>query len=101
MDDPRIELADLAAAADGDRVLAALDAVRIVVEAPPERCHTRGDQVALYSIVNLAARLFGNLELRVPTSVPALLDEVLDGDLAAALAALAADLSPAPSCQPE
>jgi hypothetical protein len=98
--DPRLELADLGAQGGGEAVLERLDGVRVIVEAPADRCHDRADQVALYTIVNLAARLFPHLELRLGASSPAQLAPLVDGELGAGLTDLAQELAPTPSREP-
>ncbi|HEY2053158.1 MAG TPA: hypothetical protein VGH14_04390 [Solirubrobacterales bacterium] len=100
MTDARLELADLGAQGGGDAVLERLDGVRVVIEAPADRCRDRADQVALYTMVNLAARLFPHLELRLGTSAPACLGPLMGGELGADLADLAHDLALAPSREP-
>jgi hypothetical protein len=99
--DPRLELADLGADGGGEAVLERLDGVRVIVEAPADRCGDRADQVALYTIVNLAARLFPHLELRLGATAPSLLAPLLEGELGRGLADLARELGPAPSREPD
>jgi hypothetical protein len=98
--DPRLELAELGAQGGGEAVLERLDGVRVIVEAPADRCHDRADQAALYTIINLAARLFPHLELRLGATSPAQLAPLLDGGLGAGLTDLARELAPAPSREP-
>lgn len=98
--DPRLELADLAAAANSALVLEALDGVRVIVEAPAERIQSRHDQVAVFTIVNLAARLFPHLELRLGGEAPSALEPLLGGQLGSGLGALAELLAPEPSQAP-
>ena len=98
--DPRLELADLGATGGGEAVLERLDGVRVILEAPAGRCLERADQVALYTIVNLAARLFPHLELRLGTAAPSQLEPLLAGELGAGLTELAAELAPAASREP-
>jgi hypothetical protein len=98
--DPRLELADLGADGGGEAVLERLDGVRVIVEVPAARCTGRADQVALYTIVNLAARLFPHLELRLGATAPSLLAPLLQGELGSSLDELARELAPAPSRDP-
>jgi hypothetical protein len=66
--DSRVQLASLAGADDANHVLAAFDHYRVVVTAPPERCVTAADQAALFNAVNLLARVFAHVELRIDAS---------------------------------
>lgn len=98
--DPRLELAELGQQASGDAVLERLDSVRVIVEAPPERSQGRADQAALFTVVNLAARLFPHLELRLTGAAPSQLGVLLEGDLGHGLANLVKELAPLPSREP-
>lgn len=99
MDDPRVELSTLTSG-EAAPILAALDSVQLVIEAPPERCQSREDQVALYNLVSSASRLFPHLELRLPTAVACTLAPLAEGDVREELLALHADLAPEPTVQP-
>lgn len=100
--DPRLELADLGnAQVSGDAVLERLDGVRVIIEAPTSRCVGRADQVALFTLVNLAARLFPHLELRLGTEAPSVLAPLLYGELGAGLIILARELAPTSSREPD
>ncbi len=98
--DPRLELAELGQQVDGDAVLERLDSVRVIIEAPLERSQGRADQVALFTIVNLAARLFPHLELRLAGAVPSQLGVLLEGELNDGLANLVKELAPLSSREP-
>jgi hypothetical protein len=100
MEDPRVELSSLTGGGDAAPILGALDSVELVIEAPPERTRSREDQVALYNLVSLAARLFPHLELRLDPGVPADLAPLATGDLLEELRALHGDLAPAPTAWP-
>jgi hypothetical protein len=88
VDDPRVELSRLTNEGDGAVVVGALDSVRVVVSAVPERTQTREDQAALYNLVSAAARLFPHLELRLPSGVATDLAPFAKGDLRDELQAL-------------
>jgi hypothetical protein len=98
--DSRLELAELGQTVGGDAVLERLDSVRVIVEAPPGRSQSRADQVALFTIVNLAARLFPHLELRVAGTAPSQLGALLKGEVGDGLINLAKELAPLPSRDP-
>lgn len=99
--DPRLELADLATEASGELVLEALDGVKVIVEAPAKRIQSRNDQVAVFTVVNLAARLFPHLELRLGDETASALDRLLSSQqLGPGLGALTEQLAPVPSRAP-
>jgi hypothetical protein len=98
--DPRLELAELGQQISGDAVLERLDGVRVIVEAPLERSQSHADQAALFTVVNLAARLFPHLELRLAGAAPSQLGLLLEGELGDGLTNLVKELAPLPSRKP-
>lgn len=100
MSDCRVELAELASADDAQAVLVALDSVEIVVEAPLRRCRSRDDQIALYNMTNIVARLFAHVQIDV-ADVPLQRIPFGKGGLKSVLVRLVRDLQPLPAASPE
>lgn len=100
MSDPRVEVAQSSGVGAGEAALAALDGVRVVIEADAARMRRRGDQAALYNLVNLAGRLFAHVEFELPGGVASDLALLAAGDLADELVALRADIAPEPAGAP-
>jgi hypothetical protein len=100
MGDPRVELSTLAGGGDSAPILRALDSVKLVIEAPAERTHSREDQVGLYNLISSAARLFPHIELRLEPGIPTDFAPLASGDLVDELRALHVDLAPAPTAPP-
>ena len=100
MNDLRVMLADLASSADPGAVLAALDSVDLIIEAPAARCQSRTDQAGLFAMVNLVGRLHAHVRLALPAGMQADLGVFGAGDLADLLGELLADIAPQPTSEP-
>jgi hypothetical protein len=93
MTDPRVELTRLATGVNGDIVVAMLDSLEIVIEAPEPRTHSHADQVALYNLTNQVCRLFAHVQVDIAGDAPCDLGAFGKGSLGDVLEALRRDLA--------